>query len=114
MVYGLGFRLDAGARALAELASLTVAHAPRNRAAMEAELDAHKPSHILCAAGLTGRPNVDWCEANQVPCRSPLPSCLSLPLSPLFLSLVRFLFLARARALSLCTRTRGALLASFV
>ena len=39
---------------------------PRNREAMEAELDAHKPSHILCAAGLTGRPNVDWCEANQV------------------------------------------------
>lgn len=36
-----------------------------NRDAMAAELDEHKPTHILCAAGLTGRPNVDWCESNQ-------------------------------------------------
>lgn len=23
-------------------------------------------THVICAAGVTGRPNVDWCEANQV------------------------------------------------
>jgi dTDP-4-dehydrorhamnose reductase len=33
--------------------------------AMAAELDQHKPTRVLCAAGLTGRPNVDWCESNQ-------------------------------------------------
>ena len=38
----------------------------RNRQDMEAELDEHKPTRVLCAAGLTGRPNVDWCETNQV------------------------------------------------
>jgi len=32
---------------------------------MAAELDAHKPTRVICAAGLTGRPNVDWCETNQ-------------------------------------------------
>ncbi len=25
-----------------------------------------KPSHVLNAAGLTGRPNVDWCEDHKV------------------------------------------------
>ena len=25
-----------------------------------------KPTHILNAAGLTGRPNVDWCEDHKV------------------------------------------------
>jgi hypothetical protein len=35
---------------------------------MEAELDEHKPTRVLCAAGLTGRPNVDWCETNKVRC----------------------------------------------
>jgi len=38
----------------------------RNRQAMEEELELHKPTRVLCAAGLTGRPNVDWCETNQV------------------------------------------------
>ena len=27
-----------------------------------AEIDAFKPTHVLNCAGLTGRPNVDWCE----------------------------------------------------
>ena len=25
-----------------------------------------KPTHILNAAGITGRPNVDWCEDHKV------------------------------------------------
>ena len=25
-----------------------------------------KPTHILNAAGVTGRPNVDWCESHKV------------------------------------------------
>ena len=25
-----------------------------------------KPTHVLNAAGLTGRPNVDWCEDHKV------------------------------------------------
>jgi hypothetical protein len=32
---------------------------------MAAELDEHKPTRVICTAGLTGRPNVDWCETNQ-------------------------------------------------
>jgi len=36
-----------------------------NRQAMEEELELHKPTRVMCAAGLTGRPNVDWCETNQ-------------------------------------------------
>ena len=30
-----------------------------------AELDAVKPTHVLNCAGLTGRPNVDWCEDHK-------------------------------------------------
>lgn len=29
------------------------------------ELDQHKPTFVLNAAGLTGRPNVDWCEDHK-------------------------------------------------
>jgi dTDP-4-dehydrorhamnose reductase len=29
------------------------------------ELDEVKPTHVLNAAGVTGRPNVDWCEDNK-------------------------------------------------
>lgn len=36
-----------------------------NRESLAAELDEHKPTHVLNAAGVTGRPNVDWCEFNQ-------------------------------------------------
>jgi len=36
-----------------------------NRQDVERELDSHKPSNVLVAAGLTGRPNVDWCETNR-------------------------------------------------
>ncbi|PKS09913.1 hypothetical protein jhhlp_004536 [Lomentospora prolificans] len=36
-----------------------------NREAVLAELDRVKPTHVLNAAGCTGRPNVDWCEDNK-------------------------------------------------
>ena len=29
------------------------------------EIDAFKPTHVLNCAGLTGRPNVDWCEDHK-------------------------------------------------
>lgn len=29
-------------------------------------IDEHKPDAILNAAGVTGKPNVDWCEDNQL------------------------------------------------
>ncbi|TFJ84239.1 hypothetical protein NSK_004230 [Nannochloropsis salina CCMP1776] len=37
-----------------------------NRESLFAELDAVKPTHVLDAAGVTGRPNIDWCETHQV------------------------------------------------
>ena len=33
------------------------------RESVEAELDQHKPTRVINAAGVTGRPNVDWCES---------------------------------------------------
>jgi hypothetical protein len=30
-----------------------------------AEIDAIKPTHVFNCAGLTGRPNVDWCEDHK-------------------------------------------------
>ena len=29
------------------------------------ELDAVKPTHVLMSAGITGRPNIDWCEDHK-------------------------------------------------
>jgi len=37
----------------------------QNREALCAELDKVRPTHVLCCAGVTGRPNVDWCEDNK-------------------------------------------------
>jgi len=37
----------------------------QNRESLEKEIDEHKPTHILCSAGVTGRPNVDWCEDHR-------------------------------------------------
>jgi len=36
-----------------------------NRGAVEKELDEVKPSHVLMCAGITGRPNIDWCEDHK-------------------------------------------------
>ena len=33
-------------------------------ASVRKEIDEVSPSHVLLAAGLTGRPNVDWCESH--------------------------------------------------
>ena len=34
--------------------------------AVTAELDAVSPTRVILAAGLTGRPNVDWCESHKL------------------------------------------------
>jgi len=36
-----------------------------DRAAVLADLQREQPTHVLLAAGVTGRPNVDWCEDHQ-------------------------------------------------
>jgi len=36
-----------------------------DREAVAKEIDEIKPTHILMAAGITGRPNIDWCETNK-------------------------------------------------
>ena len=33
--------------------------------AVQKELDAIKPTHVFNCAGVTGRPNVDWCEDHK-------------------------------------------------
>lgn len=37
-----------------------------NRESVEAEIEKYKPTHVLNAAGVTGRPNVDWCEDHKM------------------------------------------------
>ncbi|XP_021901871.1 bifunctional dTDP-4-dehydrorhamnose 3,5-epimerase/dTDP-4-dehydrorhamnose reductase [Carica papaya] len=37
-----------------------------NRESLVADLEAVKPTHVFNAAGVTGRPNVDWCESHKV------------------------------------------------
>lgn len=36
-----------------------------DRASLIADIRSIKPSHVFNAAGLTGRPNVDWCESHK-------------------------------------------------
>jgi len=36
-----------------------------DRSAILAEFDRYKPTHVLNCAGVTGRPNVDWCEDHK-------------------------------------------------
>lgn len=39
----------------------------------------YKPTHVLNAAGLTGRPNVDWCETHKLETiRANVIGCLNL------------------------------------
>ena len=46
---------------------------------MRREIDAVKPTRVLNAAGVTGRPNVDWCEFNkQTVIRTNIIGCLNL------------------------------------
>jgi 3,5-epimerase/4-reductase len=35
------------------------------REAVDKELDEYKPTHVLMSAGITGRPNIDWCEDHK-------------------------------------------------
>lgn len=37
-----------------------------NREAILADIERVKPTHVLNCAGITGRPNVDWCEDHKV------------------------------------------------
>mmetsp|Transcript_27775 Transcript_27775/g.78616 ORF Transcript_27775/g.78616 Transcript_27775/m.78616 type:complete len:310 (+) Transcript_27775:97-1026(+) len=37
-----------------------------DRTGVERELDTFKPTHVLNCAGVTGRPNVDWCEDHRI------------------------------------------------
>lgn len=37
-----------------------------NRSQLEADLESIRPTHVFNAAGVTGRPNVDWCESHKV------------------------------------------------
>ncbi|KAK4365302.1 hypothetical protein RND71_016660 [Anisodus tanguticus] len=37
-----------------------------NRSSLESDLDTVNPTHVFNAAGVTGRPNVDWCESHKV------------------------------------------------
>lgn len=49
------------------------------REAVLAELEREKPTHVLNCAGVTGRPNVDWCEDNrEVTIRSNVIGTLNL------------------------------------
>jgi dTDP-4-dehydrorhamnose reductase len=36
-----------------------------NRESVLAEIEKYNPTHVLNAAGVTGRPNVDWCEDHK-------------------------------------------------
>uniref|UniRef100_A0A7S0YFU6 RmlD-like substrate binding domain-containing protein n=1 Tax=Polytomella parva TaxID=51329 RepID=A0A7S0YFU6_9CHLO len=50
-----------------------------DRAAILADVEKYKPTHVLNAAGVTGRPNVDWCETHKVETiRSNVIGCLNL------------------------------------
>ncbi|CAI9755399.1 unnamed protein product [Fraxinus pennsylvanica] len=37
-----------------------------NRASLESDVVSVQPTHVFNAAGVTGRPNVDWCESHKV------------------------------------------------
>lgn len=36
-----------------------------NRESVVQEISKYKPTHVINAAGVTGRPNVDWCESHK-------------------------------------------------
>lgn len=37
-----------------------------NRAQLETDIGSVSPTHVFNAAGVTGRPNVDWCETHKM------------------------------------------------
>eukprot|EP01038_Epipyxis_sp_PR26KG_P011240 gene11240-15081_t len=51
----------------------------QNRESFEKELDLYKPTHVINASGVTGRPNVDWCEDNKAETiRTNIVGCLNV------------------------------------
>lgn len=69
LVYGgTGWIGDWTARLLRERGHDVVLATARmqDREDVQRELDQHAPDRVVCAAGLTGRPNVDWCESHRV------------------------------------------------
>lgn len=51
----------------------------QNRQDVIAEIEKYNPTHILNAAGVTGRPNVDWCEDHkQETIRTNVIGCLNM------------------------------------
>lgn len=51
----------------------------QNRESVIAEIEKYKPTHVLNAAGVTGRPNVDWCEDHKPETvRTNVIGCLNL------------------------------------
>ncbi len=50
-----------------------------NRESVLAEIEKYKPTHVLNAAGVTGRPNVDWCEDHKAETiRTNVIGCLNI------------------------------------
>jgi len=50
-----------------------------DRESVIAEIEKYKPTHVLNAAGVTGRPNVDWCEDHkQETIRTNVIGCLNI------------------------------------
>jgi len=51
----------------------------QNREAVIAEIEKYNPTHVLNAAGVTGRPNVDWCEDHKAETiRTNVIGCLNM------------------------------------
>jgi dTDP-4-dehydrorhamnose reductase len=61
----LGGKLTELARALPSATVVVATSRLEDRSGVAAELDRVKPTRVLNAAGVTGRPNVDWCEAHK-------------------------------------------------
>jgi len=50
-----------------------------NREAISKEIDTYKPTHIINCAGVTGKPNVSWCDSNkEATVRANVIGCLNL------------------------------------
>jgi len=50
-----------------------------NRESVIAEIEKYNPTHVINAAGVTGRPNVDWCEDHRPDTiRTNVIGCLNL------------------------------------
>jgi dTDP-4-dehydrorhamnose reductase len=50
-----------------------------NRESVLAEIEQYNPTHVINAAGVTGRPNVDWCEDHRAETiRTNVIGCLNL------------------------------------